>query len=145
MTGRIVSLSTVFGLLAAAGEVEEASLAPWPHHAAIRELSEKAEPGSQISLALRNVVFQPSSDVGLLAPDVVRVMHGLLRTGVLVPEEEKPVRSLTFDAVWRARHRELLRALNPSDRRLLRQTGRRWAACCRTASNNSARGRASSC
>jgi hypothetical protein len=140
----MISISTVFGLLAAAGEVEEASTSPWPHHAAIRELVERTTPGSQLSLALRDVVFQPSADVGLAAPDVARALRALLTTGAFAPGEVKPVRALMIDPGWRARHRELLNALEPSDRHLLRQTGRRWAASCRTASNSPARDRVSS-
>jgi hypothetical protein len=144
MDGYIISLGTVFGLLAAAGEVDEAATSQWPHHAAIRELVDKTPASSDLCRALRDITFRPSADVGLMAPDVARTFRGLLKTGAFLPGGTKPVRTLMIDPAWRARHRELLNVLDRADRRLLRQTGRRWAAYCRTASNSPASGLVSS-
>jgi hypothetical protein len=137
----VMSPRSVFGLLAAAGEVETISVAAWPHHAAIRRLKVTLEGfDGPVARSVASTTFVASPNTGQFSAAIAKAIRELLVSGYLRAEASSPCRTLHVGSEWRDAHRQLMDKLPRREQRAVAQVGRWWAAASSTESNMSRNG-----
>lgn len=128
----IGSPENVLAMLASAAEVDELPAMRWPHDRALQIVRDRASRGGSLGRGIRSWEFTGSLDGGVALVGLQRRLRGLGDRGWLVRNWETHRYLIGPDMI--AAGRALLDALDPADRRLVRQTARRWSAWVSTSS-----------